>query len=204
MAIYIVKAGGSRVRFKRSKVVRTARHFHAPRDIAEKVADKVSSKVKNGTTTSEILEWIQQELSVHHPHLGKRMDLRKALSLIPPSPIFETYVQRLLRLEGFDVGANEILRGQCCEHEVDGILNLGKERWFIEIKHHYEDHTLTKLDVPRIAYAILEDLRNGYKQGVQPHLFTGVLIVCNTKLSLHARKYSECYNLSYMGWKTPR
>ena len=56
MSIYVVKADGTRVLFKRRKVVRTARHFHAPRALAEHVGDMIAQKVKDGTTTHEILE----------------------------------------------------------------------------------------------------------------------------------------------------
>ena len=164
----------------------------------------VAKKVEDGTTTQEILEWIDEELSTRHPRFEKQINLRKALSMIPPAPEFEAYIQRLFMLEGYNVSRNKILRGLCCEHEVDGIIEKNDKRWFVETKHHYEDHTLTKLDIPRIAYAILEDLQKGHEKGVQSIQFTGAIIVSNTKMSRHARKYAECYNLHYMGWNTPK
>jgi hypothetical protein len=204
MPPYVVKADGSHVKYNRSKVVRTARHFHASRDLAEQVADAVTAKVRNGTSTRQILDWINKELAKHNSQFEKQVNLRRALALIPPAPHFELYIQHLLRNEGYKVESNRILRGLCCEHEVDGIIQKNGERWFVEVKHHYEDHTLTKLDVPRIAYAILDDLQRGHQEGVQPDRFDSVIIITNTKLSHHAKCYSDCYNIHYLCWKTPK
>ena len=87
---------------------------------------------------------------------------------------------------------------------MDGILAHDDGRIFLEVKHHYAYHTLTGLDVPRIADAILMDLQEGYHSGRQKHWYSGAIIICNTKLSSHAQRYSKCRNIKHIGWKTPR
>jgi hypothetical protein len=200
----VVKVDGTRVAYDPKKVERTLRRYNTPLKLVKRISQDISDRVKDGTTTRQIFQWIEEELDQNQPRLRVRRNLREALAMIPPAPAFEKYIQGLLKLEGYQILPNRILKGKCGEHEVDGIIQNKNARMFLEIKHHYAHHTLTGLDVPRIAYAILMDLQEGYNSGRQKNWYSGAIIICNTKLSPHAQRYSKCKNIQHIGWKSPR
>jgi hypothetical protein len=42
------------------------------------------------------------------------------------------------------------------------------------------------------------------REGVNDTSFDRVLIVCNTRLTQHAKKYAECIGIDHIGWNTPK
>ena len=80
-----------------------------------------------------------------------------------PKPEFEIFVQILLARNGFEVSPNQILAGNCVEHEVDAIAKKNGVTYFVEAKHHINYHALTGLDESRVARALLEDVTEAYE-----------------------------------------
>jgi hypothetical protein len=73
----------------------------------------------------------------------------------------------------------------------------------VEVKHHYKHHTPTSLDVSRISRAVFEDVTEAYELGLNNLKIDYAMIVCNTKLSEHARRYADCRGISHIGWSSP-
>ena len=48
-----------------------------------------------------------------------------------------------------------------------------------------------------------DDMKKGNQKGLNDQPFDGVLIVYNTKLTEHARKYANCVGLCHLGWNEP-
>jgi hypothetical protein len=71
------------------------------------------------------------------------------------------------------------------------------------VKHHRSYHELTGFDDGRIAWAVLEDLKEGFVAGLTPIPVSGVMLICNTKLSDHARRYASCRGIEQIGWGYP-
>ena len=201
--IRVTKADGTRQPFHREKVVNTCLRMHASREVAESIADKIESKAYDGIPTKKILQMIFRHMKRYQPAVGHQIDLRRAISLLRPKPDFERFVQMLLEEHGYVVTCNQIIRGKCVEHEIDAIARKGDETYLVEIKHHFNHHTYTGLDVPRIARATLEDLTEGFSLGLNSTNFTKALIVCNTKFSWHAVQYAKCRGIDHIGWKAP-
>ncbi|MEJ2241172.1 MAG: restriction endonuclease [Candidatus Bathyarchaeota archaeon] len=204
MSIYVTKANGTTQLFKREKVVNTCLRMGATRAVAELIASKIETKIYDGIDTRRILQMIFRYLRKHKPVIRHQIDLRKALSLINSAPEFEHYVQLLLNENGYEVTPNQIVKGKCGEHEIDAIARKNGRTCLVEIKHHYNYHTPTGLDVSRISRAIFEDVTEGYELGLNDLKIDFSMIICNTKLSEHARRYADCRRISHIGWGSPK
>jgi hypothetical protein len=204
LTIYVKKADETKQVFSRNKVVRTCLRLGATRTIAESIADYIEKRIYNGIPTKKILEIIFRQLKKHKPIMNYQIDLRKALSLINPSPDFERFIQLLLTEHGYQVFPNQLVRGRCVEHEIDAVTRKNNKTCIVEVKHHYKYHTPTNLDVSRIARAVFEDLTEGYKEGLNDLKIDYAMIICNTKMSEHAKRYADCRGIHHIGWSSPK
>ena len=175
----------------------------ATREIAEAIGEKIEMNVYNGIETRKILQMIFRQLTKYKPAIKHQIDLRKALSLMKPAPDFERFIQILLSEHGYEVTPNRIIRGKCVEHEVDAIARKNGETYIVEVKHHFSYHTSTGLDVSRIARAVFEDVTEGFKLGLNNLKVDKAMIICNTKLSEHAKRYAKCRGIHHIGWSSP-
>lgn len=200
---WVTKADGTRQPFQKEKIVNTCLRMHASREAAETIADKIEKRAYNGMPTKKILQMIFKYLKNYQPAVEHQIDLKRAISLLRPQPDFERFVHLLLEEHGYVVSCNRIVRGRCVEHEVDAIARKGDETILVEIKHHFKHHTRTDLDVCRIIRATFEDLTEGFSLGLNSINFSKAMVICNTKLSNHAKQYAKCRGVEHIGWKAP-
>jgi len=203
LAVFVTKVDGTKKLFDREKVVRTCLRMGANRKIAEAIAEKIETNIYDGIETKKILKTIFRRLSRYKLAVKHQIDLRKALSLMKPKPDFERFIQILLSEHGYEVTPNQIIRGKCVEHEVDAVARKNGETYIVEVKHHFNYHTSTGLDVSRIARAVFEDVTEGFELGLNNLKIDKVMIVCNTKLSGHAKRYAKCRGIHHIGWSSP-
>ena len=202
LAVYVTKADGTTQPFRIEKIVKTCMRMGATRAVAESIAKKIEAKIYEGIETRKILQMIFKYLREQKPVVRHQIDLRKALSLLNPAPEFEHYIQLLLSENGYEVTPNQIVKGKCVEHEVDAIARKNGKTCIVEVKHHFKYHTRTSLDVPRISRAVFEDVTEGYEIGLNNLKIDYSMIVCNTKLSEHAKRYANCRGISHIGWSS--
>ena len=176
----------------------------ATQETAEAIADEIESRLYDGITTRRILQMIYRRLKKHKPVMKLQTDLRRSLSLLRSAPDFERYIQLLLSENGYKVTPNQIIRGRCVEHEVDAVATKDGKTCIVEVKHHYKYHTPTSLDVSRISRAVFEDLTEGHQLGHNNLKIDYAMIVCNTKLSEHAKRYANCRNIKHISWSSPQ
>ncbi len=193
----VTKADGSRQPFDRGKLVRTCLRMRSSIDVAVKVADLVEPQLYEGIPTKQILKLVFKYVTKYRPSLKQQIDLREAIALLRPKPDFEQFVSLLLKAEGYSVKTNQIISGECIEHEIDSLASKKDERIYVEVKHHYNPHSYTGLDVFLTTQAVLEDLRQGGSN------LSRAMVVTNAKLSEHARRYAECKKISAIGWRYP-
>ena len=175
----------------------------ATRKIAEKVVRRVEVNIYEGIETKKILQMIFRYLSKYRPSVKYQICLRNSLSLMRAKPDFERFIQILLSEHDYKVAPNQIVRGKCVEHEIDAVAEKDGKTYIVEIKHHFKYHTLTGLDESRIARAVFEDITEGFKLGLNNLKVDRAMIVCNTKFSLHAKRYAECRGIRKIGWSSP-
>ncbi len=171
--------------------------------VAESIAKEIENRVYDGIETKKILQMIFKNLRKHKPVTRHQIDLRKALSLLNPAPDFERFIQLLLSEHDYEVTPNQILQGRCVEHEVDAVARRNGKTCIVEVKHHHKYHTPTSLDVSRISRAVFEDITEAYELGLNNLKIDYALIVCNTKLSEHAKRYADCRRIRHIGWSSP-
>jgi len=203
VALSVTKADGSIQLFQKEKITRTCIRMGASREVAEAVADKIERRVHDGIKSKQILNMIFRHLARYQDEVKSHIDLRRALGLMRPKPDFEQFVQILLKEHGYEVTPNLIVRGKCVEHEVDAIAIKDGKTYAIEVKHHFNHHALTGLDVSRIARAIFEDITEGFKLGLNSTDLFKATVICNTKFSDHAKRYGDCRGIEQIGWNYP-
>lgn len=201
---YVIKADGSKQPFNRNKVEQTCKNMGVKDKDAEEIATIIEKKIHDGTETNKILKMIRREIVERYPALKYKRDLRGALAYLRPKPDFERYIQKLLTEYNFKINPNQIIRGRCVENEIDAIAQKDDEIYLVEIKHHRNYHQRTGLDEARIAWAVMEDITEGYKLGVNNIKVDNTIIICNTKFSNHAKQYAECRGIKYMSWNSPQ
>ena len=203
LTVFVTKADGTRQPFSKWKVVRTCLRMGATLAIAELIAEEIETRIYDDIETKKILQMIFKRLRKHKPVIRHQIDLRKALSLLNPAPDFERFIQLLLSEHDYEVTPNQIVRGRCVEHEVDAVARKNGKTCIVEVKHHFKYHTPTSLDVSRISRAVFEDVTEGYELGLNNLKVDYALIVCNTKLSEHAKRYADCRGIRHIGWSSP-
>jgi hypothetical protein len=203
LTVSVIKADGTREAFSKWKVMRTCLRMGASQEAAQVIADEIESRLYDGISTRRILQMIYRRLKKHRPVMKLQIDLRRSLSLLPSAPDFERYIQLLLAEHGYTVTQNQIIRGRCVEHEVDAVATKNGKTCIVEVKHHYKYHTPTSLDVSRISRAVFEDITEGHQLGHNNLKIDYAMIVCNTKLSEHAKKYADCRGISHISWSSP-
>lgn len=202
--VFVVKADGSKQLFEREKIVQTCLRMGADNNTANEVADKVQRRSYDGISTKTILQLIFTFMRHYKPTVRYLLDLRRGISIMEPKTEFETFIRALLQNSGFEVTPNQILRGKCGEHEIDGIARKDGVTYLVEAKHHLSYHALTGLDESRIAWAVLEDVIDAYTLGLTDLKIDRAMIVTNTRYSLHAVQYGSCKNILQIGWSSPQ
>lgn len=201
--IYVTKFDGRKQAFNKQKIMRTCMRMHATPKIAKAIADNIEAHAYDGISTKKIMQMIFAYMRKHRPEVKHITDLRTAISMLRPKPDFELFIAQLLRAHGYKVKSNRMVLGKCIEHEIDAIAEKGKDVLYVEVKHHYKPHTYTGLGVFLEARATFEDLLDGYKTGANKIKFNKAMVISNTKLSSHARRYADCRSIIYIGWKAP-
>jgi hypothetical protein len=119
------------------------------------------------------------------------------------APDFEVYIQKLFRGLDYDVTSNRVIQGHCVTHEIDGIAAKDGKQYYIETKHHSKTHNLTPFIDSLAVKAKLDDIRRGHDEGKNMYDFEGAILICNTRMTEHARAYSRCVGIEHIGWNTP-
>jgi len=201
--IYVTKADGSKQPFDKQKIINTCLRLQATPEQAQSIADKIEAKAYDGIPTKKILQMVFQYMKKYRPAIGYQIDLKQAIAMLRSKPDFEIFVAKLFEAMGYEVDTNLIIQGKCIEHEIDVVARKGNEIILVEVKHHVNHHTYSGLDVFLQLNSTLEDLKLGYESGKNNFKFTRAILICNTKVSDHARRYALCKGLEFIAWKFP-
>lgn len=201
---YVTKWDGRREPFERRKLLRTLRRLRASEAVAEEIVAQIEGRLYEGIATKEILDMAFGLLEERKPSVALMRDLKTALGRMKPQPDFEEYVRILLRAKGYSVAPNRVIQGFCVTHEIDGIAEKNGETTYLEVKNHSAPHIRTPFGVTLAAKAKWDDIQRGNEKGVNETSFDRVLIVCNTRLTQHAKRYAKCMGIDHIGWNTPK
>jgi Holliday junction resolvase-like predicted endonuclease len=200
--VYVTKWDGRREQFDREKIVKTIVRSGASIKTAEKIIDELEPNIYDGIPTKKIMDMVFKSLEQYEPSVAFRRDLRTALGEMKPFD-FEEYVRILLQEDGYNMTSNRVIQGFCVTHEIDGIARKDGETIYLEVKNHRNTHTYTPFGVTLSAKAKWDDIQKGFEKGLNNTSFDRVLIVCNTRLTEHAKRYAKCIGLEHLGWNDP-
>ncbi len=201
--MFITKSSGEKVLFEKEKITRTALRAGAQPNLAEAVAQEVTRRVVDGTTTKQIFEMILEILDRDAPPIAARYNLVQALFQLGPTGFeFEKYVAALLHAYGYETELPEILSGACITHEVDVLAVKDNRRAMIECKFRHEANIYIGIKDVMANWARYLDLVDGAKRGLCPQMDECWLIT-NTRFSSDALKFAACKNITLIGWNYP-
>ena len=201
--IFVTKANGEREEFKKEKIVRTCLRAGASREIAERIASYIESIAYDGIPTREIYHAILRELDKVERKAARLYRLREAISELSPRA-FELFVKEIFENLGYECEHSVIALGEILDHELDVVARKNGETKIIECKHHVNFHRLCNVHIVLYFWAVLQDLKAGYKIGKNNLSFNKAAIVTNTKFTQRAVKYALAKGIELIGWRYPR
>lgn len=199
--INVVKWDGETQPYDREKIQNTLRSYGMKETDIEQTLRHVEENLFEGISTAEIFKLVESHTK-RKQRVQKR-DLRSALGEMNSKPDFEVFIQQLLRKKGYKVRDTREIPGQCVEHEIDGVAEKDGKLYYIETKHHSKPHIRTPFIHTLAAKSKLDDIREGYQNGKNEFDFERVIMLCNTKFTSHANRYSKCVGIQHVGWKNP-
>ena len=196
--IIITKADGRKVFFNPHKIVRTCMKAGASKDATNRVLKKIRGHIYRGTKTREIYKLVLTALSEEKGGIAikQRYQLKDAIMKLGTTGyVFEDYVGKILTYSDFKTKKiRGKVKGKCIVHEIDLIASGKNERILVECKYHSKPGTYTGLKESLYTHARFLDTK---------HHFDAEYLVCNTKVSNHAKKYAKCVNQNILSWRYP-
>jgi hypothetical protein len=128
--------------------------------------------------------------------LKQKYQLKDAIMRLGPAGfMFENYVGKILKYSDFKI--NNIrakIRGKCAIHEIDLIALSDNKKFMIECKYHSSHGIYTGLKESLYTHARFLDLTPRFDEDI---------LICNTKVSIQAKKYAKCVGQQILSWRYP-
>ncbi|HUD02592.1 MAG TPA: restriction endonuclease [Candidatus Paceibacterota bacterium] len=200
MSVLITKADGIAEPFEAEKLVRSLRRAGADEAVAEHIRREIEKELRPAMTTSEIYSRAFAHLSSEKHGPAARYSLKRALLDFGPSGFpFEAFIAEIYRAEGYQqVSIDQIIKGNCVEHEVDVVATKDGETLYVEAKFHNSPAFKADLKVVLYVQARIEDIV------AAGHPNAKGLVVTNTKFTDMAKRYAECRLLGLLAWDYPQ
>ena len=200
----IVKGDGERELFNVLKLADSLVRAGTPVELANTVAERVGSLVKDGMRTDEIYRLAYKLLHKEEKISAARYSIRRAiLDLGPTGFPFEDYVSELMRARGYAVKTRQMVRGKCATHEVDIVMQKDGKSIGAELKFHNEAGYKTDIKIALYVRARFTDIHEGAVLAhEEDHIHEGWLIT-NTKFTDAAVHYAMCSGIHLLGLDYP-
>ncbi len=201
----IIKANGGREMFDPDKLRYSLGAAGATTEVIEKITRHIEGEVRDDMSTHEIFKHAFSLLHKEQRPVALRYSLRRSLMDLGPSGFpFEKFIGEIFRTKGYTVLTDQVVAGNCVEHEIDVVAYNEKELIMVEVKFHNQLGLKSDLKVALYVKARFDDLRAvTFNYGGQERKITEGWLVTNTKFTTSAIKYAECQNLKVIGWNYP-
>ena len=200
--ILIKKADGEEELFDPSKLRDSLARSGASETMRARILAHVMQELKPGMTTEEIyrhaFEILRKEETTP---VAARYSIKRAVFELGPSGFpFEQFLAEVLRAHGWTARTGAALTGRCAPHEVDVLAQKDGKIVGIEAKFHNDGAGKTDIKDALYVHARYEDLR--VAPDASSHVDEGWLVT-NTRFTRNAIRYSQCSNLTLLGWDYP-
>ena len=201
----IKKAYGKSESFDSTKLEASLLRAGATEEAIDSILEHITEELYDGITTSEIYSHAFKLLSEWKKPIAHRYSLRRALMELGPSGFpFEDFVAEILKSQGLNAVARQIVLGGCVPHEIDVVAWNEKKLIMVEAKFHNELGIKSDIKVALYMKARFDDLReNLFNYGGKDRKVTDCWLITNTKFSSTAIHYGVCKNLTMIGWNYP-
>lgn len=196
--INVIKATGEKELFSKEKLAASIKRAGVPATLQEELIKKIEGKLYDNIPTSEIYNYILDELtSSEQPFIKARYNLKQALMQIGPSGYpFEDFVSEILKTQGYQTTVRAMLEGNCVTHEVDVIAQKDNKRIMIEAKFHNLVGAKTKIHVILYTKARFDDVK-------EKNNFDEAWLITNTKTTTEVIDYARCMGMKVISWSYP-
>lgn len=193
--INVKKLDGRIERYDEAKLRRSLFKSGADQQTTNKIMDKVKGIIYNGIETKKLFKFVFKEFKKSAPYSSAKYNLKNAiLRLGKEGYAFEKLVSIILKHQGYSIKLNQIVKGKYIKHEIDVSAEKGDKRIMVECKHHIKPWLGCNIQTALYVYARFIDVKK---------LFTGPMLVTNTRFSPQVITYSKGIGLKLMGWKYP-
>ncbi len=203
--ILVTKADGTQELFNRVKLESSLLRSGAPIASVESIIEHIERELEDGMSTSEIYKHAFFLLHKQEKNVSMRYSLRRAIMDLGPSGFpFEEYVAALFKEKGYATLTDQLVTGDCVEHEIDVVAYNENKLIMAEAKFHNELGTKSDLKVALYVKARFDDLKGTLftSYGKERKLDEGWLIT-NTKFTTSAIEYGTHHGLKMIGWNYP-
>ena len=201
--ILVSKESGEKEKYSPQKVKYALKRTGLGISECDKILKQLEEKLYYGITTKKIYAILYALIESIKPELSYRYNLKRALFEIgPEGHDFETFISKLLSLQGYKTEFRQILKGKCVSHEIDVTATKGSESYMIECKFHNQPGAKCRIQTVLYVYSRYLDLKEGAMKGYcKP--FTKPWLITNTKFSEDVLAYAQCMEIPLLGWKYP-
>lgn len=195
--IKVLKASGEWENFSEDKVRNSLAHAGADSILIDKIITHIGPELYDGISTHQIYSHIFDLLKKEKSHLITRYNLKRAICELGPTGYpFEKFVAGVLDFYGYHTQVNQIMKGNCVEHEIDIVAQKDGKKLMIECKFHQKSGEKVDIKTALYVYARFLDVR-------QRENFNAAWLVTNTKVSADAIDYGICTGLKVISWNYP-
>lgn len=200
--IIVTKASGEQAPFVASKLKNSLRKSGADAKTVNEIIEEVKGQLYMGISTKIIYKKAFDLLKEKSGSFAARYKLKSAiLELGPTGYPFEKYFAEVLKFNGYKVKIQELIRGNCANHEVDILAEKDKKIVVVECKFHSERGNKSDIKIPLYVHARYEDIKKKIAKN-NPKDIEGWLVT-NTRFTSDASKYGTCVGLKLISWDTP-
>lgn len=204
--ILIVKSTGEQEAFNPAKLASSLLKAGAGESQANQILTHMQNELVDGMTTNEIYRHAFELLRADAKPVAARYSMKRAISELGPNGFpFEKFIAEIFKAHGYQAVTDQIVEGDCVEHEIDVVAWKGDELVMVEAKFHNEYGLKSDLKVALYVKARYDDLKDKtFEYGGKRRKITQFQLFTNTKFTDHAVRYAECKGLSLVGWNHPR
>lgn len=200
--ITVIKATGDPEPYSETKVRASIERAGLPDELANQVIAHIESILYENIPTKEIYKHIIEFLyKSTTPSASAKYSLKQAIMELGPSGYpFEKFIAFVLDKDGYSTKTNQIMHGNCVNHEVDVVASKNGEIYMIEAKFHNRPGTRSDLKVALYTYARFSDLVHNSNNESN---LTKAWLVTNTKVTSEAIDYANCIGMKIVSWSYP-
>jgi len=204
MPFFIKKSSGKKEEFNIKKLHLSLRKSGANSKLIEQIIEEIKKQKLRSTKT--IHQFVTQILTKKSPSVAARYNLKRALMELGPTGYpFEQFVAHIFTAQGYETMTNQIINGNCVDHEIDITAKKANKHFMIECKFHNRIGLKTNIKVILYIQSRFEDVRIEWEQKPRDsHEFHRAWVVTNTRFTSKAIKYAECMDIKLLGWKYPK